>query len=70
MDNKRKIYEFARKYYDLYRSEETKEFEVDNGFAEECEKLGFKMDCGESFKAVFPDVNPFADADAFKSALK
>ena len=70
MDNKRKIYEFARKYYDLYRSEKTQEFEVDNGFAEECEKLGFKMDCGESFKSVFPDVNPFADADAFKSALK
>lgn len=70
MADKRKIYEFAQKYYLLYRSDKTKEFEVDNGFAEKCEKLGFKMDCWESFKLAFPDVNPFEDADAFKRALR
>lgn len=66
----KEIYEFAQKYYLLYKSDKTKEFEVDNGFAEKCEKLGFKMDCGESFKAVFPDVNPFENAEIFKNALK
>jgi len=69
-DVKKEIYEFAQKYYLLYRSDKTKEFEVDNGFAEECTRLGFKMDCGESFKSAFPDVNPFEDADAFKRALR
>ena len=69
-DTKKRIYEFAQKYYLLYRSETTKEIEVDNGFAEECTRLGFKMDCGESFKAVFPDVNPFENAEIFKNALK
>lgn len=70
MATKNEIYVFAQKYYDLYKSEKTTEFEVDNGFAEECINLGFKMDCGESFKAVFPDVNPFENADIFKNALK
>ena len=30
----KEIYEFAQKYYLLYKSDKTKEFEVDNGFAE------------------------------------
>ena len=67
---KKEIYEFAQKYYDLYRSDTTKEYDVDNSFAEECTKLGFIMDCGESFKAEFPDINPFSDAVSFKGALK
>ena len=70
MATKNEIYLFAQKYYDLYKSLKTKEFEVDDGFAEECINLGFKMDCGESFKAVFPDVNPFENAEVFKNALK
>lgn len=70
MATKKEIYEFAQKYYDLYRSDTTKEFDVDNGFAEECTKLGFIMDCGESFKNEFPDINPFSDAVSFKEALK
>lgn len=70
MASKKEIYEFAQKYYDLYKSDTTKEFDVDNGFAEECIRLGFKMDCGESFKAEFPDINPFSDAVSFEEALK
>ena len=69
-DINKEICEFAQKYYLLYRSDKTKEFDVDNGFAEKCIKLGFKMDCGESFKAAFPGVNPFEDAETFKCALK
>lgn len=70
MATEREIYEFAQKYYDLYKSDKTKEIEVDAGFSEACVELGFKMDAGESFKTVFPNVNPFSDSDAFKDALK
>jgi len=67
---KREIYEFAQKYYDLYKNENTKEIDVDEGFPEACKKLGFEMDLGESFKKKFPDINPFSDAKAFKDALR
>lgn len=67
---KKEIYEFAQKYYDLYKNENTKEIDVDEGFPEACKKLGFEMDLGESFKKKFPDINPFSDAKAFKDALR
>lgn len=70
MATEREIYEFAQKYYNLYKSDKTKEIEVDAGFSESCVELGFKMDAGESFKTAFPKVNPFSDSDAFKDALK
>ena len=48
------IHEFAKKYFDLYRSPKTTNFQVEEGFAEECFSLEFKMDSGDSFCEKYP----------------
>lgn len=53
MQNKKEIYNFAIKYYDLYSCSLFTESAVINGFAEQCSALGFEMDCGKSFIAAF-----------------
>ena len=58
---------FARKW-------RTKVFErsrrdIENGaFGAECVDLGFGMDCGESFKRAFPDID-FRDVDGFEKVI-
>lgn len=64
MAAKKKIHAFAVRWFEKYRSSGTSEHEVEEGFSEECIALGFKMDCGKSFEAAFPETNAFNDADA------
>ena len=45
-----KVNQFAMKWLEKYQSEKTMEFEVEEGFGEECFSLGFKMDCGNAFE--------------------
>lgn len=49
MDDINKINEFAAKYYALYSNNETIESELEDGFGEQCFKLGLKMDSGAGF---------------------
>jgi len=48
------INEFANKYFDLFRSPKTSNFQVEEGFADECFALEFKMDSGDSFCEKYP----------------
>lgn len=58
------IHEFAKKYFDLYRSPKTTNFQVEEGFAEECFALEFKMDSGNSFCEKYPKAfNDFQELD-------
>lgn len=53
MADKKDIHNFAVRYYNLYASPQTVEREVREGFFEYCSALGFKMDCGKKFIAVY-----------------
>lgn len=64
MATSKEIHEFAVRWFEKYRSPDTLEHEVEEGFSEECLVLGFEMDCGKSFEAAFPGINAFHDADA------
>ena len=58
---------FARKW----RSKvfERSRREIENGaFGDECVSMGFDMDCGESFKRAFPEID-FRDVDAFEKVV-
>lgn len=61
MATKQKIHDFAVCWLEKYRSNQTTEQEVSDGFADECFSLGFEMDCGNSFKTAFLDANVFQD---------
>ena len=37
-------------------------------FADECDALGFHMDCGESFNKAFPKID-FCDVDCFERVV-
>ena len=37
-------------------------------FADECDALGFHMDCGESFNKAFPEID-FRDVDGFEKVV-
>lgn len=58
---------FARKW----RSKvfERSRREIENGaFGDECVSMGFDMDCGESFKRAFPEID-FRDVDGFEKVV-
>lgn len=63
------IHEFAVRWFEKYRSPDTSEQEVEEGFSEECFALGFEMDCGKSFEAAFPGMNMLNDADAMNKII-
>ncbi|SHJ26663.1 hypothetical protein [Parasporobacterium paucivorans] len=65
----KQVYEFAVKWFKKYRSTKTSEIEVEEGFAEECFALGFKMDCGESFQKAFPNTQAFDDCIHFEQII-
>lgn len=58
----KKIHEFAMKWYDKFRDTKTR-YNIcdDSSFADDCFSFNFKMDCGESFIAAYPDKNVFND---------
>jgi hypothetical protein len=44
MATNKEIHEFAVRWFEMYRSLDTAEHEVEEGFADECFALGFEMD--------------------------
>ena len=52
MDRKA-INEFALKYYELFDNPDTKGYELDTDFGDECFSLNFEMDLGKSFVKRF-----------------
>ncbi|POO87102.1 hypothetical protein C1H57_25525, partial [Clostridium sp. 2-1] len=70
MATNQEVHEFAVRWFEKYRSPDTSEHEVEEGFPEECFALGFVMDCGKSFEAAFPGTNAFYDADALYEIIE
>lgn len=58
----KEINDFAVRWLGRYRSLTTADYQVEEGFSDECFALGFEMDCGESFNAAFPETQAFQDA--------
>lgn len=69
MATNKEIYDFAMRWSKKYRSSETKEYEVEEGFADECFALGFEMDCGNAFETEFPGTNAFSDYEALDKII-
>ena len=58
---------FARKWRTKVFERGCREIE-NNAFGDECVSMGFDMDCGESFKRAFPEID-FRDVDAFEKVV-
>ena len=69
MTDKRKIYEFAVKYVELYKDMDTLEHEVEEWFADQCFALKFEMDCGKAIEKAFPHMN-VSDTRVFKRIVR
>lgn len=61
MADMKQIYEFAVKWYDKFRDKNINYIElVDHYMADDCEALGFVMDCGHAFSEKYGKaVNDF-----------
>jgi hypothetical protein len=70
MAAKKEIHEFAIRWFEKYRNSSTKEYEVGEGFGDECFALGFEMDCGKAFEAEFPDTNALNDYEALDKIIE
>ncbi len=66
----KEIHEFAIRWFEKYRNSSTKEYEVGEGFGDECFALGFEMDCGKAFEAEFPDTNALNDYEALDKIIE
>lgn len=66
MADKKKIHNFAVRYYGLYFSPQTTEREVKDGFDEQCFALDFKMDCGKRFIETFSNEAFYNNGDLKK----
>lgn len=54
MESYKKIYVFAKKWYDKLNDENTNFMElVDHYMGDDCHELGFEMDCGEAFSKEY-----------------
>ena len=62
--NKRQ--EFARKYYTLYSDPKSCDRDVDTRFAEECDAIGFEMDCGKLFIEKYSEVAFYQTSEILK----
>ena len=58
---------FARKWRTKVFERSCREIE-NCAFGDECVSMGFDMDCGESFKRAFPEID-FRDVDAFEKVV-
>lgn len=57
MADMKQIYEFAVKWCDKFRDQKTNYIElVDHYLADDCEALGFEMDCGHAFSEKYGDA--------------
>lgn len=70
MFDKRAIHDFATKYYELYSSSDTLEYQVEERFSDQCIEFGFKMDCGEAIERVYPNMKILDDNMAFSRVLR
>lgn len=70
MATNKEVHEFALHWFEKYRSSSTKEYEVEEGFGDECFALGFEMDCGNAFEAAFPDTNASNDYEALDKIIE
>lgn len=54
MADMKQIHEFAVKWYDKFRDKKTNYIELaDHYMADDCEELGFVMDCGHAFSEKY-----------------
>lgn len=57
VENKNQVYDFAVKWCDKFRDQNINYIElVDHFMADDCEALGFEMDCGHAFENVYGDA--------------
>ncbi|WP_373484077.1 hypothetical protein [Acetobacterium sp.] len=57
MADMKQVYDFAVKWCDKFRDEKVNYIElVDHYLADDCDALGFEMDCGNSFAEVYGDA--------------
>ena len=49
MTDNKDVLEFTHKWYRIFNDPSTKEYRLKGDFGEECDHLGFKMDCGKEF---------------------
>ena len=64
-----RIYEFTYKWLTKFRDENILDGELTNRqFGDECNQLGFEMDCGESFRRVYGRAE--RDADELEKMLE
>ena len=70
MATNKEIHEFAIRWFEKFCSSSTKEYEVEEGFGDECYALGFKMDCENAFEAAFPGTNAPNDYRAFDKIIE
>lgn len=63
MADLKQIREFAVKWYDKFSDKKTNYIElVDHYLADDCEALGFEMDCGHAFTEKYGDAASNSDA--------
>lgn len=55
MAAREEIHDFAVRYHNLYANPQTKECEVEEGFADQCFAFGFEMDFGQKFIEAFSE---------------
>lgn len=67
-DINERIQKFTSKYIELYSSSDTNEDDIMNSFPEDCEKLGFIMDCGKMFEAMYGH-KAFSDVEELKGII-
>lgn len=70
MFDKRAVHDFATKYYELYSSSDTLEYQVEERFADQCFGFGFKMDCGDAIERVYPNMNILDDNMTFSKVAR
>ena len=57
MADMKQVHEFAVKWCDKFRDQKTNYIElVDHYLADDCEALGFEMDCGHTFSEKYGDA--------------
>ena len=57
VEDLKQIYEFAVKWHDKFRDKKINYIElVDHYMADDCEALGFEMDCGHAFSEKYGDA--------------
>jgi hypothetical protein len=64
-----KIHKFAVRWCEVFQSQKAEEVDIEKEFAEDCFGIGLEMDCGESFKAAFPDSKAFNDTAELKKII-